>query len=557
MDNAESRLEDVSTYLPRWTKRAFTDPRGRDPLGLSRVSNIITDYLLTGIITQTNRARYYSFYCWALWHIQKIEKTEDYRVFINSFRIREAFAALSTVANNGTSPVGVEAVKPKLAAGEIEGNIDCNFRVLPSNALGGYGQYYGGSLYNLGLIIRNDKGIDQITEGVAKELAEAFQNTVASTPYIKKNLYKNSIIGFTDFNKSKNKFSLETIKERGGATERKILIDLFFGFCNHPKDDRTILRQHSLGLILHTVKSLSDRSYKPYFNYVDNDLVYYPRYFSLLKIDEEIFPYVIPEQFNTCHTLWRQFCVQHFFTQALESLLFAVIEIVGAETSGRTIDHIVSIMIGSEFLEVLRGKTEADCLTPAALLNSLGIDSPPSQQFSENFQKELIPPEKNNEIDILDTELKTPAAVTANAIMLLSILYCKWRGMKDEKGLRYIALQSGKELWVASLFTHIDDWFKEDSTWETVLKYIVTQYVVNQHDRIMYEKGKLDSCWISSSEGRIYKEQDYSPRKRSTRHQQAVEILIDLCLLKKDDENRLDITPEGIKVLKRILKENQ
>ena len=123
--------------------------------------------------------------------------------------------------------------------------------------------------------------------------------------------------------------------------------------------------------------------------------------------------------------------------------------------------------------------------------------------------------------------------------------------------MRYIALQSGKELWVASLFTHIDDWFKEDSTWETVLKYIVTQYVVNQHDRIMYEKGKLDSCWISSSEGRIYKEQDYSPRKRSTRHQQAVEILIDLCLLKKDDENRLDITPEGIKVLKRILKENQ
>ena len=55
-----------NSFLPRWTKRAVIQGSGRDPLGLSRVSDAFTDLLLPAIITTTNRARYYSFYPWAL-----------------------------------------------------------------------------------------------------------------------------------------------------------------------------------------------------------------------------------------------------------------------------------------------------------------------------------------------------------------------------------------------------------------------------------------------------------------------------------------------------------
>lgn len=54
-------MADIEAMLPRWTKRVVTETGGRDPLGLSRVANSITDFLLTGIITTTDRARYYSF----------------------------------------------------------------------------------------------------------------------------------------------------------------------------------------------------------------------------------------------------------------------------------------------------------------------------------------------------------------------------------------------------------------------------------------------------------------------------------------------------------------
>jgi len=55
--------------------------------------------------------------------------------------------ALSTVmANSQASPVGVRMVGPKLEAATKAGIADCDFKVLPSNDLGGYGQYYAGSL---------------------------------------------------------------------------------------------------------------------------------------------------------------------------------------------------------------------------------------------------------------------------------------------------------------------------------------------------------------------------------------------------------------------------
>ena len=65
-------------FLPRWTKRVSIEEGSRDPLGLSRVSGMVTDFLLQGIITQTYRARYYSFYCWAIWHIDTEETATQY-----------------------------------------------------------------------------------------------------------------------------------------------------------------------------------------------------------------------------------------------------------------------------------------------------------------------------------------------------------------------------------------------------------------------------------------------------------------------------------------------
>ncbi len=131
----------VAALLPRWTKRVSIEEGGRDPLGLSRVSAIITDFLLQGIITQTYRARYYSFYCWVIWHIETEEDPKTYDQFAAAFQRRDTlFALASHQSNSGSAPVGFRVVYARLPAARQCGDVACNFRVLPSSQLGAFGQ---------------------------------------------------------------------------------------------------------------------------------------------------------------------------------------------------------------------------------------------------------------------------------------------------------------------------------------------------------------------------------------------------------------------------------
>lgn len=62
MTKAQHQLK----YWPQWTRRVEMEGSGRDPLGLSRVSDALTNILVSNLITTTDRARYCSLYTWAI-----------------------------------------------------------------------------------------------------------------------------------------------------------------------------------------------------------------------------------------------------------------------------------------------------------------------------------------------------------------------------------------------------------------------------------------------------------------------------------------------------------
>jgi hypothetical protein len=67
--------------------------------------------------------------------------------------------------SDSASVVGAEAVRPRLGRYLESKEVDSNFAVLPSNGMGCYGQYYGGSIYALGLTHRTEDGIDKGSAG--------------------------------------------------------------------------------------------------------------------------------------------------------------------------------------------------------------------------------------------------------------------------------------------------------------------------------------------------------------------------------------------------------
>ena len=101
---------------PLWITPIYQDDTGQDFLGLRAVSARITDFLLPGIITITDRARYYSFFSWLLtdymyehpkgWSLGKfIKRREQIYALANIAYSADADGTTTINQLNGSVPV--------------------------------------------------------------------------------------------------------------------------------------------------------------------------------------------------------------------------------------------------------------------------------------------------------------------------------------------------------------------------------------------------------------------------------------------------------------------
>ena len=511
---------------------------------------MITDYLLRRIITTTSRARYYSFYPWALWHIEKNEAPARFSEFAAAFRRREAFAAFATLQNdaNAGRVVGARSILPKLAQSSERRVIDTNVAVLPSNGMGGYGQYYGGCLYGFGLTYRSEEGIDRTAPGRGEAIANAFERSVAETPYLKQAHYRDNTIPLGVLVESAEIFSLDSLNQEGAVVERELLRELFFSWDRTELRETDILRRQTLGLILHMVSEYERAGIKS--TEVEKHLVYPTYYYGVLWHDEEPVPYQPPANLATCYGFWQQFCAHEYLTQALETLLWCILEVLNLQPSGMTLADIFRALTEQGFGSTLSRVFGAGS-TPSELLAALGINTIPDGEQCQQARAQIGATSDKSEWKLLAVE-GGPAETAAAAVGLLAVLYAKWRGAGSEF-TRYIGLHASGELWTGAVLPAMDEWLRPDLDWNTALNSFLEPFLLEQHDRIMYEKGRLESCWLSRLDGKIRKDQDYHPVFRSSRHWNCVQILTDVGLLEISPDDELSITAEGRRQLNRVL----
>ncbi len=538
--------------VPKWTKHVVTELGGRDPLGLSRVSFMITDYLLKGIITTTYRARYYSFYPWALWHVEQSEAPKRHAEFAAGFRRREAFIALATLHDNADSAsvVGADSVRPRLGKYSESKEVDTNFAVLPSNAMGGYGQYYGGSLYGLGLTHRTEDGIDRAAPGRGEALAKAFDHSVSQTRYWKQNQFRERVVPLEVLKKSAEQFSLDSLDQERAAEERELLRNLFFSLDRPEVADTDLLRRHTLGLVLHSVSEYGKAGFKP--KSLDYYLVYPPYYYGVLwRDDEPPMPYQPPAVLATCYGFWQQFCAHEYLTQALENLLYCTLEVLNLQPSGMALDDVCSSLTGQNFGATLVELFGAGA-APRDLMATLEMQNIPSEKHCRAARIDIGATSSKSERALVERAGK-PEEIAATGLGLLAVLYSKWRGARNEFA-RNIGTKAGPNLWTGIVLPALDEWFRPDLDWKSAVASLIEPFVLDQHDRVMYEKGRLESCWLHRLDGKIHKDQDYLPAFRASRHGNCVRILRDLGLLEVGADDEISITADGRRQLSQILK---
>jgi hypothetical protein len=441
----------------------------------------------------------------------------------------------------------VRTAKEKLAVARSSRQVDCGFRVLPSSELGAFGQYYQGSILDLGLISRDEDGVYHVTE-FGKRLARAFHESIADTPYIRKKRYHESTIPWNDFAKSCTSFHLDGLA--GSRKERDLLTELFFrGGLAHTASQ---LRAHSLSAFLQLVDTYAQSS----GGGVEGSqwqLIYAPCYYDQLVLPKDrIKNFVFPVELRNCARYWKMFCAHQFFTVALEHLLTAVLDLASENLSGTPVDEICQSMTSREFVQELSDIHGASCRRPKDLLERAGVSfrSPDLKTHLRN-QRDFGLDSARCEWLVLDREPKSPPRRTAVGLSVLAMLYAKWAAMNA--GVPAIIREkAGGELTMWSIFPFVGDWFSNQATWTAVLQPIIEEFVLKQHERVMYGKGKLESCWLQTVNGRVIKDQDYSPVYRSSRCENSMSILKDLGLIERK-VGKLFLTKRGVTVLGKVL----
>ena len=346
---------------PQWIKKVVVEGTGRDPLGLSRMSDWLTDSLLPGVITTTDRARYYSYYPWAIADIERERGRGDRSVdFDAEFQRREAAFALASALEHVTDLpiVGVRRINVLIAGEDNEGRLQTLSRVLPSNPTGGFGQYYSGCLQLLGLVTVDENGEWVVASDVGKELVAAFEETCKSALYLMDGWRKHDRVPMDVLRKSAASFSLDAIGEDFAANERNLLIDLFVERGTKPSGTSPHYRQATIGLFLHVLTQYEESGSTVNRRDVDRDAIFWPHYFGALANDDgTLIPYEPAAPLAGCRMYWEQWCAHQFVVIALEILFEGVLQDLAKNPEGMTKGELLDALVTSDFESDLKRLT--------------------------------------------------------------------------------------------------------------------------------------------------------------------------------------------------------
>lgn len=408
---------------PMWTREVKLSQRKLDPLGLSRVSQWLTEELLPGITTVTSVARNYSFYCWGISNLLNLNKITHRSHFAQEITKREAAFVIGCILHeankiNKLNPHGYEKAT-RFIKKDSNGKIQVAFNVSESNPEGFYGLYYRTAMFKLGLTIRS-RLFDDLTP-LGRQLAAAFESNIKGTEYFKHHIKDDDV----------NKEVLAEYGEKAcicrlaaPSEERELLKSIMFN-DNLPFLSLERSRKDTLLLVLSLVAQSSDFGIE-----FTEDTFRDAIFFGQATDGKFIFDFNF-RNFEEITARWHLFQLHEYFTFAMESLLYALLNELKKKDEGMSFDEFLSLVDnGASVSEALKISTTGpikeiiDLLLKDLQLSELKSDT--SRQFDrvcnlkkETSEKKLFIKLQNA---IKDNNLEK---IVGNAIAILILNYIR------------------------------------------------------------------------------------------------------------------------------------
>ena len=223
-------MTDWSDYDPEWTEQEFKAGGARDDLGIETLGEAILADLLPGINNQTRRARYYSFWAWALNDFINDPDVQPHTQtkFWEWLRSREDTLILAYLYHNcggGLAGTTIGASKWRDGSPSV---YDVTWKSLELVQGGSYQLYYRGALQEMNIIVRYPDSLhDNLSREVGVGLAEAYGEAVSSTDFVRHHLHATQLsrTDIVDFAQSGCICQVEN-----NEIERQRLIKAFFRY---------------------------------------------------------------------------------------------------------------------------------------------------------------------------------------------------------------------------------------------------------------------------------------------------------------------------------------
>lgn len=517
----------LAAYLPRWTAQVRTEAGPRDPLGLSGHAHELTDELLPGITVQTFWARYYSIFCWILWHIGEHERPTSELENNAAFMRREAAFALATSLRGGRFH-GIDNTSERLA--DQQDPVELEFRVL-SHRYGAYGAHYRGSMFALGLCHWPTPIRDEPTPGVAVALAHAVDRTLRDTPFHARRLWSRPRVARAELGASAPWLSLTAIEGPVCAEERRLLIDLMFGFdC----PGRRGHRPQTLGLLLWIVEQYERAGLGvPAEGDKETHLLYAPLYYGVLggAADPKVARPAVPAALAVCAGLWQRFCAHQYWTVVQEWLFTDLLATLRAHRDGLTLREVADEWLAGGLVDGLERRTGIAAKHPAALVDA--APDPARYAFGGPSSESA-----------LCADADRPEA----AIVGLWALHSRW--FTSGRPVTPLAADDPRR----SVARIVERWCDPDLTWPQAIAELLERHIVQPHWQFIDRKRLPASPWLGQTGNRYLHHQDAGWGFRNARINPAVRILRDLGLVaQRPQAATLTITGEGRTILARLL----
>lgn len=309
----------TDSSLPQWTTE-ITDNVvfGEDMLGVEGAAQGYQQWLIPGIISTTDHARYYSFYAWVLYrYINSPSSNRTLKGFRGKFyRRHEVALILGSYSHHKEGQlvrglVGAGNNYSKVTAWWDASNpvsLDVNYF---QNKLGGLGQYYLTVMRSMGIIGESEYSswVFPLTHR-GEELAKAYGESISKTAYFK-NLEENDQLedlshkDIINFGK-KGCICAEALAE---GYDLDLLRDAFFRFDQHGEDNPHVRRRLALAVTLDLVRGAKGK----FERYMLRPALYLGEYSP--KVNYQPSPELEDWVFR-----WQMVAVRHHYTFGLQSL---------------------------------------------------------------------------------------------------------------------------------------------------------------------------------------------------------------------------------------------